>query len=965
LEKTDLFVAVLSLNYEDTPDVRWEAATAVEAQRSRPGLQILTVQARAAAVPALLTSFQAALPAGETIENHGLPRDRQLLRVVAAAKQMLAAAPRSNELPGAKIDLPLAIQDARERLMAQTDRINHAPLLALLKRLIENVKTKRVVLDVEEKFKKLREQTRLSQISIAELEEKARPIEIELQHLIRDLPEADLVKNWKQIFIRDYFHFTEGSRAVSTPPPFFVPVDEIVIPETLNLPVGPREQEALEQVGLLSFEQKNDFRRSLLLAKDALAVKNYTQAFFHCDHVRTKIDPESAQLYEYLLVTFIQKETPKRILEEATKGNDRMLQYVLLFADRFRKYQSAGKCPSTTGKHNLAIASEGLSDAALRMYNQFPNDAVLDTGKYGDDAPKNRNELRIILDNTLKICRLVAPSEELLEAAVVESCGGGKHHWLKKVEVVGAHFQFVPDGHFDLLGEINELLDMLKGMESDDPTKIVKQGDILREDLYFSLFAKRQALAQQLAEDEKRRRPFTDARASVIRFVNACLLGAELYGDVDADRRGQSFYRMALEYLLPGLLIAPGPAEAVALRWFELDEQGEVRAHPECAVYDFDVQAIVEKIVRDMAGRAGWMQVQPNIKESVYLLYVADTEADYEEVKKGLQWTDFRRWKDEDARRQLISCLRRWLIAYRAYPERGRPFLEKCLYELRGDGLLLWFRHNPDQLATHPDSLALGYDAQAELKKIFDLYSSDDSKSSDESESQLRQIIAHNLFIKSILPAYEKIKAGDEQQRPKCARLLREALSNYRLHPDTRYLDLVWEELTLEKKLCWLDITKEGQARPFTDMGGFDPDLVLRTLHKIHPDLYSLLDARERIAERRHANQVERYFKEISEFRHENHRPERAIAIDIIRNIEGIYRYFPKQEFLELPLRELSGNGRIRWNALFLGLFPITENHFENRFFNFEYKWERAEIRRLLDDQYAEMQRVLREIEGH
>jgi hypothetical protein len=190
-------------------------------------------------------------------------------------------------------------------------------------------------------------------------------------------------------------------------------------------------------------------------------------------------------------------------------------------------------------------------------------------------------------------------------------------------------------------------------------------------------------------------------------------------------------------------------------------------------------------------------------------------------------------------------------------------------------------------------------------------------------------------------------------------------LSNYRLHPDTRYLDLVWEELTLEKKLCWLDITKEGQARPFTDMGGFDPDLVLRTLHKIHPDLYSLLDARERIAERRHANQVERYFKEISEFRHENHRPERAIAIDIIRNIEGIYRYFPKQEFLELPLRELSGNGRIRWNALFLGLFPITENHFENRFFNFEYKWERAEIRRLLDDQYAEMQRVLREIEGH
>jgi hypothetical protein len=966
LEKASLFVAVLSMNYEDSPDTRWEAATAVDIQNSRPTLQILTVPARAVAVPALLASFQSALPTGETIESHGLARDRQLLRAVESAKLVLAAAPRSNALPDSKIDLPLAIQDVRERLLAQTDRINHAPLLALLKRLIENVKTKRVVLDVEEKFKQLREQTRLSQISIKELGEKARPIEIELQHLIRDLPEEDLVNNWKQVFIRDYFHFTDGSRAVSTVPPFFVPVDDIAIPETLNLPVGPREQESLEQIGLLSFEQKNDFRRSLLLAKDALAVKNYTQAYAHCDHVRTKIDPESAQLYEYLLITFMQKETPKRILEEATKGNDRMLQFVLLFAERFRKYQRDGKCPSTTGKHNLAIASESLSDAALKMYHQFPNDAVLQTGKHAESAPDNRHTLRIILDNTLKICRLVHPSEELLEAGVVESCGGGKCHWLRRVDVIGEHFQFVPDGNFDLLGEINELLDMLQGMEADDATKIVKESAILREDLYFSLFAKRQALLQQLAEDEKRRRPFTDQRASVIRFVNACLLGAEMFGDVDADRRGQSFYRMALEYLLPGLLVAPDPASNIPLRWFDLDETGEVRAHPECVLYDFDVQRIVEKIVRDMSGRAGWLQVQPNIKESVHVLYTADTDAEYEEVKKGLSWADIRRMDAAEARRKVVNCLRRWLIAYRAFPEKGRPLLEKCLHELTGDGLLLWFQHNPDKLAAHPDSLAFGYDAQAELKKIYDLYSADKSKSFDETidtETKLRQSIANNLFSKSILPSYEKIKAGDEQQRATCARLLREALSNYRLYPDTRFLNLVWEELTLERKFCWLDISKEGKDKPFVHLGSFTPVTVLHELRETHPELFSLLDARERIAERRHTNQVERYFKEISEFRHENRRPERAIAIDILKNIKGIYLYFPKQEFLELPMRELSGQGRIRWNALFLGLFPITENHYENRFFNFEYKWERAEIRRLLDNQYTEMQRVLGEIE--
>lgn len=965
LEKSHLFVAVLSMNYEDTPDVRWEAATAVEIQPHRPALQILSVMARNTPVPAALAPFHAALPPGETVENHGIPRDRQLLRAAGAAKAVLAATPRTNEMPDAKIELPLAIQDIRERLLAQTDRINHAPLLALLKHLIENVKTKRVVLDVEEKFKLLREQTRLSQINLEELAEKSRPIEIELQHLISDLQEADLVKNWKQVFIRDYFHYTEGSRDVSIVPPFFVPGDDIAIPETLNLTVGPREQESLEQIGLLSFEQKNDFRRSLLLAKDAMAVKNYSQAYTHCEHVRTKIDPQSAQLYEYLLITFMQKETSGRILQEAVNGNDRMLQYVLLYAERYRKYQRDGKCPSSTGMHNLAIASESLSDAALKMYHHLPNDSVRDTGKHAEAVPDNRRVMRVILDNTLKICRLVAPSEELLEAAVVESCGGGKCHWLKRVDVVGGYFQFMPDGHFDLLGEIQELLDLLQGMEADQPGKIVKQGDLLREDLYFSLFAKRQALLQQIAEDARRRRPFTDQRASIIRFVQSCLLGAEMFTDNDLDGRGQSFYRMALEYLLPGLLVAPDPAANLPLRWFDLDEKGEVRAHPDCVAYAFDVQAIVEKIVYDLSGHAGWLQVQPNIKESVYLNFVADVAADYEEVRKGLQWTDFRRMSDEDARRKVISCLKRWVIAWRAYPGRGLPFLDNCLRELNGEGLLLWLQHNPDQLATHPESIALGFHAQMELKMIHsamaDLVAPGDAAAAAASETALRRIIADNLFDKYILPVYEKIKAGDEQQRSTVARLLREAISNYRLSPETRYLDFVYRELTEEKKFCWINITKEGKETPFATIGGFNPAAVLRELNASHPERYNLLTARERIADHRHVNQVERYFREISEFRHENRRAEREIAVDIILNIKGIYRYFPKQEFLELPLRELTGKGRIRWNALLLGMLPLTENHYENRYYDFEYKWERSEIRRLLDDQFTEMQRVLHE----
>ncbi|MFN0213573.1 MAG: hypothetical protein ACKVT2_04905 [Saprospiraceae bacterium] len=957
LEKTDLFVAVLSMQYTDTADVYWEATQAIEVQKSRPGLQILTLLARSAAIPASLQAFQTALPPGETIENEGVARDRQLLRATATAVNVLAAAPESNNISVGNIELPLSVVDLRERLLAQTDRINHAPLLALLKRLIRDVQVKRGVLDVEDSFKHLREKTRLSQISLAELKKKADPIQFDLFNLIERLQEDDLVAEWRQIFIRDYYRFVANSREDSTVPPFFVPVDDIIIPESLNLPVGPREQESLEQIGLLSFEQKTDFRRSLLLAKDAMAVKNYAQAYAYCDHVRTKVDPQSAQLYEYLLITFLQKETATRVMQEAVNGNDRLLQYVLMYASRLRDYEREGKCRSSTSNHNLSIASEGISDAALRLYHALPNDPLRHTGKHEESVPDNRRPLRIILGNTLKVCRLVHPSEELLEAAVIECCGGGKCAWLEKVEVVNGRYQFVPNGHFDLLGEIHELLGMLRDIESSGENKIVKDKGLLREDLYFSLLAKRQALANQIEEDQKRRRPFTDIRESIVRFTYACLLGAEIFTDLDERGRGNSFYRLALEYLLPGLLVSPTQVSDLGVRWFTLDANGELVPHPDCSKYGFDVLAIVEKIVRDHAGQAGWLQVQPNIKQRVYMQFVADTQAEWEAVKTKLSYTDFRRMDVLDARRRLIFCLQRWQSAYFANPEKlGQDFLDNAIREISGEGLLVWLGfNNKRQLSTLPDSLSLEYDASEKLREML-------LRSTRYTEEDLRMSISENIFQKQILPDYEAIKTGDNQQRDHCASLLYHALCAYKLNQNPLYLDLVWRELTEEIKFRWIDVTDDGKEVVYKHSPVFDPIKVLLELNETLPQRFRLLELRKRVAAHRMRDIEALYFREISEFRKENRLPERKVAVKVIRKIKGIYCYYPDEAYFKIPLDELNGRGRIRWHTLFLGLFPTTENHYENRHFDFEYKFERYDITRLLNNQLGEMQRVLREI---
>ncbi len=376
---------------------------------------------------------------------------------------------------------------------------------------------------------------------------------------------------------------------------------------------------------------------------------------------------------------------------------------------------------------------------------------------------------------------------------------------------------------------------------------------------------------------------------------------------------------------------------------------------PVCTKYQFDVFNIVKKIISDFSGRAGWLQVAPNIKKGVYLEYVADTEAMYESVKTGLSFSDFRRMDDLDARRQLIECLRRWVVAYRAYPESGREFPERCIHELCGNGLMIWMHHNPNApLVTHADSLALGYDAQAELKNITAFYP-------HYSEEALREIIALNLFQKRILPAYERVKSRDEKQRPEVVRLLLETLAGYQLHPDMRYLDLVFTEMTDEVKFPWIYISQEGKWLPIPAAESFDPIGVLKQLNEAQPQIYRLSNARERIAMRRYLDERERYFLEISEYRYENRRPERAIAVDIIRNMKGIYIFFPKDIFLEIPLLELTGKGRIRWHANFLGVFPIRENHYENHDFRFNYRFELFEIKRMLNNQLQMMQEMLRE----
>jgi hypothetical protein len=230
---------------------------------------------------------------------------------------------------------------------------------------------------------------------------------------------------------------------------------------------------------------------------------------------------------------------------------------------------------------------------------------------------------------------------------------------------------------------------------------------------------------------------------------------------------------------------------------------------------------------------------------------------------------------------------------------------------------------------------------------------------------QAQQFLAHNLFAKQIRPEFERIPKGDESQRPAAVSLLLQALHVFRdLHEGPEFLDFVFEELTNENKFRWIQVSDTGAAEPVPTkpaMAIHPPD-ILRQLAQLLPERYRRLEARQRISHRRLQDLKTQYFREISEYRHENRLAERRLAIEIIRKMKGLFLYYPDAVFLELPIRELEGHGRIRWNENFLGILPTQTNHYENRYFKFDYRQELSEMKMYRDTRQQWMEHVLREI---
>lgn len=824
----------------------------------------------------------------------------------------------------------------RARLYSYLAKNNLRAGLQLMRRLVKDPDLDKIVFEAIEEHQRLHRRTQQERLEFKEFWRQLKVLRSDMEHLVARLQAHNLRPDWQDVLEREYFAF----QTIEAPELDWLGLstlaDDIAIPET-------RLQSADTSEDLLTDAQKLEFKRLFILAQDAEAVGNHSKAYGFCEQIKNNIDAESAQLYEHLLLTYVQWETPDRIVREALQGQKRRLDFVILYAGRFQEYQQKNKCASETGYYNVAEVAAELVNALRRAYAALPNDYMIDTGLNAERYPDQRPQVLRCLDVALDIYNYLHPAEGFLELVFNELCGGGKYQWADFVSVREGQFSVINRNEFDLLSEIANVQKMLLDPEvrnADDPVEQAKhrrvahynQRQVLRENLLLCLYRKRAALRAAIQEERRFFREFIDERASLIRFTYTCIIGY-LVLDEDEKPDKSDFLNLALDELL----------RQPEVPWFTLGDNGQLIQHPEIERYAFPAFEIVEKIIHTHAGEAGWLQVHPQVKAEIFRKYAADTDAEYQRIVEGMQWTDFRRLDEIGARQRLIQCLRNWMVCYRAYPEQGQDFLVKCLHELTGTGLLIWMYFNPEKITTHPDSQALGFNAVAELAVLQTM--------AHWTPDEVAMRVVESLYQKRILPAYNALPKGDENHRIDVISLLLQTLQAYKNHPNNAHLEWVYRELTDEVKFNWIVISDQGEWLPasFQTAWGFDPVEVLKQLALLDETRFGQYNTRKKLADKRFAALQAEYLREISEYRHENRLPERELAIRIFRNIKGIFKFFPDRKYLELPIRELSGNGRIRWQANFMGIFEVPENHHENLLLNFDYKSERLEFRMYWD----------------
>ena len=724
----------------------------------------------------------------------------------------------------------------------------------------------------------------------------------QVRDIIESLSKDDLKDGWKTII----------HEQTISPETIFVEDSYLLFPsaEDIEPLIKPNTSEV----------DKGKYRRLLHLAQDAYKLNDYEKAYTYCREVLEFVEPESVQLYEYLLLSFFKKEDSKEIIENAIAGENSLLQHIFVYSNRIKSLQSkSGKFPPPKSKIWKSRIEEVVDNLAITLQNwnyEIQYDYIL-KNKSATDALSAKEKVQRYIRTGVDITKYVTPKPTLIEVLINELAGGGKFAWIGSEK----EHQLINNYQFKALSNFRLLLNL--DLENADQSSSI---NLYVTNLENSLKEKYEKIVNEMASG----RQIEEIYSMISRWISACKTAHLLF----SDRCETEFLKLAYD---------KGLGSTGSLDWFILDEEGRLTDIDIDIEYGaLNVRDEFSFIVKNLFGPEGWKKKESELIDIAYNKLRNETERLYQNIR-------LHRVNEQGIERkvEVIRCIKNWMICYRVYRE--SVFIDKCIRELIGEGIFLWFDIGPDgDKLTLVDLSSPNFDVSKELENLLSLTETFDY------DLAVKKI-TENLFFKQIEQQYleiEPLAFDEERQRNIVLELIDATFFCYRTNKNSAFLDLIFRELLEEKKFRWFDISDEGIEEVELEYEPSNSALdLLETLYlagrtvdmKYDWGTFKLI-----IAKNRYRDLTHRYRKEFNILRRKNWRlASRIPMVEVLKNCRKIFHATKNIKHLELPdIEWVQNRGKIRWRFDFFGL---SIQHWQNsEIGGFNYRKERREVKELL-----------------
>lgn len=770
-------------------------------------------------------------------------------------------------------------------------------------------------------------------------EEKKKKLLDQTVAIIQDIEEDDLVGRWKLTF-RNLESTFSWYRSAGERQLLLSPLEVIQVPAYLS-----------------ANEQYLQYKRLMIQAQDAYLAHHYEEAHDLFLRVRNEIDPESAQLYEMLLITYYKKHRGALLLDNylfnktKTKNPDRKdnpLYQLYLYASRFhllqRSQRTGGAALSSnaesdkkpgsdliaqpaypvfsyTGEQNLkTIAQELLLRLAKRHMR------ILDQISTGlTTREKATAELWRCISTARDIYQYLQPDYVVFTTIISELLGAGASFWIT-TDHIGQPANVYPE--FDAIGHFRAILGMVANerfrAQQEDRTISSPSQQPTQEQVQAAISADLAALIsdalrikyEQLPEapspspDEPAvtYQPYIELLLSY-RVADALLPGSGLFFDVPMLEIGK----------------AQGKVD-----WFELGRARELYTRFTAPAFDAleyveDLCARQDKHAHTQTiGSAVEFLIQTyyhRLKDKTFNLYRRiNLMGEFDLARAGRQRVG-----------EILYCYRNWQICFDVNEDEA--FLKKCHDEVVGNGILFWWSIGRHGLHANPRNLPHGivFDAREELNWL--------NEQCGVSNRTLDLLtITDNYMNRIVIPRSNEIARRTHSQLNPSAedqhailhfaeKVLQLAIAVGPLAPLEEY---VYDELVRENTFRWYDIQGDrfiNEER--IHQHGIDAIPALEEAMRTFPESgrFAKEHLQDILALNRREDILISYQEDFSRNQEKNYEEDTiALFTEMIERLIAYHKVTGNAKLLSMPYEELvTGKGKVRWARIPWTLLAIDK----------------------------------------